>query len=71
MAKNEKAGVAAAHEGEEYSLTLDEFCIRLSRTDKRVELLAAFAHTEKAAGRTKDVESAYAARFNKFINQSA
>lgn len=58
-------------EPSEFPLTLDEFCSRLSVTDKRVELIGAFHSTEKVAGRSKDVESAYQARFTAFINQPA
>jgi len=52
-------------------LSLDEFCSRLSSSDKRVEMIGAFHHTEKAAGRNKDIESAYIARYSDFINQPA
>lgn len=62
---------AAKAEQTEFPLTLEEFCSRLSLTDKRVELIGAFAHVETAEGRVKDVESAYAARFADFINQPA
>lgn len=58
-------------EPSEFPLTLDEFCSRLSVSDKRVELIGAFHTTEKAAGRSKDVESAYKARFTAFIKQPA
>lgn len=68
MAKEEKA---APQEPSEFPLTLDEFCSRLSVSDKRVELIGAFAHTETVAGRLKDTESAYAGRFGEFINQPA
>ena len=56
---------------DEFPLSLDEFCSRLSSTDKRVETIGAFHHTEKAAGRNKDIESAYIARYSDFINQPA
>ena len=55
----------------EFPLPLDEFCSRLSATDKRVELIGAFHHSEKVAGRNKDNSSAYAARFVEFCNQPA
>ncbi len=55
----------------EFQLTLDEYCARLSIADRRVELIGAFYATEKAAGRTKDMESAFAARYTTFINQLA
>lgn len=62
---------AASNDGseKEFALTLEEFCTRLSAGDKRVELIGAFAHTEAVAGRTKDTETAYAARYADFINK--
>jgi len=51
------------------AITLAEFCSRLSQTDKRVELIGAFHHVEVKAGRIKDSEQAFAARFGAFINK--
>ena len=53
------------------SLTLAEFCIRLSATDTRVELIGGFEASERGAGRVKDTEAAYAARYQDFINKPA
>jgi len=58
-------------ENAEIALSLAEFCTRLSGTDKRVEMIGAFHADEQRAGRIKDVESAYLARFAEFINQPA
>jgi len=55
----------------DFPLTLNEFCSRLSATDKRVELIGGFEHTERFAGRMKDVQSAYSDRFTAFANQPA
>ena len=66
-----KVANTAAAQNNEFPLSLDEFCSRLSSTDKRVEMIGAFHHTEKVAGRNKDVESAYIARYSAFINQPA
>ena len=55
----------------EFKLSIEEFCTRLSAEDSRVELIGAFAATEKAAGRTHDTETAYRQRFEQFINQPA
>ena len=52
-----------------FPLHLDEFCARLSATDKRVELIGGFHHTERVAGRTQDLESAYADRFAEFVSR--
>jgi len=68
MAKNEtKDAVVAAPTSDE--ITIEEFCTRLSRSDRRVELIGAFAFVEKRAGRVKDAESAYQARFTAFVNK--
>ncbi|SAK98686.1 hypothetical protein AWB80_07570 [Caballeronia pedi] len=50
-------------------VTLDEFCVRLSRSDRRVELIAAFHFTETSAGRFKDAESNYQSRFTAFVTK--
>ncbi|MBN3839281.1 hypothetical protein [Burkholderia sp. Ac-20349] len=55
----------------EFAQNADEFCASLSAGDKRVELISAFHSMEVAAGRVRDVPSAYAARFQAFINQPA
>ena len=58
-----------ATQEDHYPLTLDEFCQRLSTTDRRVELIGAFEHMEKRAGHLKDIETAYRSRYEKFVNQ--
>jgi ppGpp synthetase/RelA/SpoT-type nucleotidyltranferase len=55
----------------EFDLTLQEFCMRLSNIDKRVELIGGFEHSERVAGRAKDTESAYRQRYTAFINRPA
>ena len=50
-------------------VTLDEFCVRLSSSDRRVELLAAFHFVETRSGHFKDAESAYQSRFEAFVNK--
>jgi hypothetical protein len=64
MESNNDTPVAAPEEQ-----TLVEFCARLSKTDKRVELIGAFHHSEVAAGRVKDLESEFQSRFTAFINK--
>ena len=69
MKKNEADAAEAAPEptiAAEEHLSLDEFCIRLSKTDKRVELIGGFRYTEIAAGSVKDSESGFKARFDAF-----
>lgn len=70
MGKNDKAPPAPVEE-QEIPLSLDEFCTRLSAADRRVELIGGFHAMEVKAGRTKDIESAFKARFDGFVNQPA
>jgi len=49
-------------------LTLQEFCMRLSNVDGRVELIGGFHHVEQSAGHLKDTEEAFRARFDAFAN---
>lgn len=62
---------APAVEEAEFPLTVTEACARISATDRRVEMLGAFHSSEKAAGRLKDLESAYRSRFAAFCNAPA
>lgn len=71
MAKKETVAEAAPTAPESLPLTLTEFCIRLSKTEKRVELIGAFEHSERVAGRGKDTQESYAERYKKFLNQPA
>lgn len=66
---NEKNQVpdAAAAPGSE-PLMLDEFCLRLSQKDRRVELIGGFHHAELSAGHLKDTEEAFRSRFDAFAN---
>ncbi len=61
--------VRAAAPVVEYPLALDEFCTRLSSDDSRVELIGAFNHAERVAGRNSDLASNYAGRFVAFATQ--
>ena len=51
------------------NISLDEFCTRISGTDKRVELIGAFFKMETAAGRTTAVESEFTARLAAFATK--
>jgi hypothetical protein len=66
---NETAQAPAAQAPAPEQVTLEEFCMRLSNVDKRVELIGGFEHSEKAAGHTKDAESEFQARFTAFVNK--
>jgi hypothetical protein len=52
-------------------MTIAEACASISRTDRRIELIAAFAHSERVANRHKDSLSAFEARFAAFGNTPA
>lgn len=52
-----------------FPMTLDEFCARLSQSDRRVELIGAFHFDEKRNKRVKDTEANFRARFDAFINK--
>ena len=73
--KTDAAPAAAKAEApapeKEFPLSLVEACARISATDKRVEMIGAFHSSEKAAGRLKDLESAYRSRFAAFCNAPA
>lgn len=68
MTKNTKE-TATEDQPEVISLTLHEFCARLSKTVKRPELLGAFEHAERVAGRLSGTADAFQARFSDFINK--
>lgn len=57
----------AVAELKEFPQTLDEFCRRLSLTEPRYMLIGGFHHTEQAAGRLKDVPSAYTKRYSEYL----
>ena len=50
-------------------ITLDEFCRRHSKVDRRVELLRGFHSAEVRAGHAKDLEASYLARFKAFATK--
>lgn len=52
-------------------VTLDEFCTRLSETEKRYTLIAGFHAGESKERRVRDTADGYAARFAEFIKQPA
>lgn len=70
-AKPAEAEAKPAVEEAEFPLALNEACARISATDRRVEMIGAFHASEKAAGRSKDLESAYRERFAAFCNAPA
>lgn len=71
MATKPKTNATTPATEAEVALTLDEFCQRLSESLSRPELIGAFHFTERRAGRKKDTESAFRARFDAFTNAPA
>lgn len=69
--KNEVENTVEPASIAEFPLSLDEFCTRLSGSDRRVEMIGAFFSVEKSAGRTKDTETAYRTRYAAFCNAPA
>lgn len=55
----------------DFPLSLNEFCTRLSTTDRRVELIGGFEHSERVAGVGKDTSANFEARFAAFAKQPA
>lgn len=53
------------------TLGLEEFCRRLSATDRRVELISGFFASAKLKGQTTGTEGHLKARFEAFINEPA
>lgn len=51
------------------SLTLPEFCTRLSATVRRPELIGSFEFTERTAGRSKATMQEFQSRFESFSNK--
>jgi len=52
-----------------FPLTLDEFCARLSSTDGRVELIGGFHASELSDGVSKDMTDNFMKRFIAFTNK--
>lgn len=53
----------------EPAISINDFCARLSETIVKPELIGAFAHVERVAGRVNDTGTAYRARYDLFVNQ--
>lgn len=63
--------VVADDEKTEFPLSVEEWCTQLSATDRRPELIGAFASVETKAGRGRDLPSAYAKRYDAFTKTPA
>lgn len=51
------------------SLSLTEFCSRLSETVRSPELIAGFEFHERAAGRVQSDAAQFRTRFDEFVNK--
>lgn len=71
MVKESTSEASAGADAPVQEVTLTEFCMRQSQTDRRVEMIGAFEFDETRSGRQKDFESAYAARYQAFCNKPA
>ena len=69
MAEPKNPEVPVAATAAEPSLSISDFCTRLSETVSRPELIGAFAHVEQKAGNVKDTALNFRARFDAFINK--
>lgn len=68
--KNDGDGAASTSvDGEQVTVSINEFCVRLSETVTRPELIGAFAASERAAGNKRGTAEAYKARYEAFINK--
>jgi hypothetical protein len=65
LTKSDEAAVAEDSE----PTTLNEFCMMLSQSDRRIELISAFEASERVAGVVKDHVHAFRARFIAFANR--
>ena len=52
---------------QEIPLSIDEFCERFSKIDRRTVLLSGFHFEMRRAGRLMDTESNYKAAFSAFV----
>lgn len=53
------------------TLSLAEFCARLSETVRRPELISGFEHKSKAAGQRRDTWDNFKSQFDEFVNSPA
>lgn len=55
----------------EVTVNLQEFCARLSKIEKRTELIGGFEFEERRKGRLKDTSKNYEVRFQYFTKRTA
>lgn len=69
--KTADAAAAKPPKQTDFEMTIEEFCTRLSQTDRRVELIGAFCAAEIKSGRRKDRDANFRSRFAAFTKQPA
>lgn len=69
MAKTTAVEAPAQADDKDVSLSITDFCTRLSESVSRPELIGAFAAVEQRAGRVSDTAVKFRARFDAFVNQ--
>ena len=67
--KEAPEATAVAKQAAPVTLTLTEFCTRLSVPVRRPALIGAFEAVERQAGRTKATEAEFRSRFDDFVKQ--
>lgn len=71
MAKEIAVEVPVQQDDTAFPITLQEFCTRISTTDKRVELIGAFYTTKLTAGVTSATQADFSVMLDEFANQPA
>lgn len=69
MGSKASAAEAEASGVEPQTITIAEFCMRLSESLRKPELIGAFHSVEVAAGVQRDTAAAFEARFTEFVNK--
>jgi hypothetical protein len=71
MAESKKTPAAGAESqaDKSFSVSLDEFCARLSASDGRVEMISGFHYSERKAGHLNDTSVAFKKRYEAFADQ--
>lgn len=69
MAKSTPTDTSAVTAAPEVKLSLTDFCIRLSETVRRPELIGSFEATERRAGRIQASEAEFRKRYDAFVNK--
>lgn len=69
MASSKTPEVPTQVEPKVFPISLDEFCSRLSATDKRVELIGGFHHDQRSVGNLTATEAEFLELFTQFAQR--